>query len=101
MITLKEVGAITVQPCEHTFDPRNHPRHANCEHCWTAYFDINRMAVVTARSMIKMFGKDALVKKFGTKYSKRITPFVEALIAKEQQEAHEESLNTETVVEAT
>jgi hypothetical protein len=83
--TIKQPGAVHVVECGHKFDPREMPRN-NCGYCWYVYWQLHPAEVVAGQSVIKVYGKDAVIKSKGTKYYKALLQAIEVQEWKKSQE---------------
>lgn len=84
--TIKQPGAVHVVECGHKFDPREQPRQ-NCGFCWYVYFRIHPAEVPAGQSVIKVYGKEAIIRSKGLKYYKALQKAIEAYEWKQNQEA--------------
>jgi hypothetical protein len=100
--TIKQPGAVHVVECGHKFDPREMPRN-NCGYCWYVYWNLHPAEVVAGQSVIKVYGKDAVIKSKGMKYYKALLQAIEVYEWKKSQEEQStpilETATTENGVE--
>jgi hypothetical protein len=86
--------------CGHRFDECNQPRHANCEHCWFAFFQNNGEFTKTCDEAFRDEtgnGKAAMIAIRGEKFVKRFTQFMSTIArmkaeAETMKESNEETL---------
>ena len=83
-----------VELCGHKFHPTNPPRHANCEACWFAFFQVHGELTQSLDEAYQEHGIGLVEKLQGKRVAKMFLRFMSTLAAM-QQEANERS--TETV----
>lgn len=84
--TIKQPGCVHVVECGHKFDPREQPRN-NCRYCWSVYWELHPAEVPAGQSILKVYGKEAVIKSRGEKYYKALRKAIEAYEWKRSQEA--------------
>lgn len=84
--TIKQPGCVHVVECGHKFDPRSQPK-GRCGFCWSVHWDLHPAEVAAGQSILKVYGKEAVIKSKGEKYYKALRKAIEAYEWKQNQEA--------------
>lgn len=60
----------TVIACRHKLDTLRLPVHANCDHCWDAWFEANAQHLGHVHDALMAGGTKGLVSVYGAKFAK-------------------------------
>lgn len=81
-----------VEACGHKFVAGSTPKHANCEACWWAFFQLNGEATKQLDEFYRTEGKDWLIARHGKKFVTMFVRFMSTIVRlkKELEEANEQ-----------